>query len=111
MRRAGRRRDLAAGDVLNLLTGLADKSLVVAEASADGRIRYRMLDTIREYAAAQLDEAGETERLRARFRDYAVREVEHLALIGMAIVPASLVRAGRDLPPVRGRDRRTCGRC
>ena len=80
--------ELAAGDVLNLLTGLADKSLVVAEASVDGRIRYRMLDTIREYAAAQLDEAGETERLRARFRDYAVREVEHLALIGMAIVPA-----------------------
>ncbi len=87
--------ELAAGDVLNLLTGLADKSLVVAEASADGRIRYRMLDTIREYAAAQLDEAGETERLRARFRDYAVREVEHLALIGMAIVPASwAVRVG-----------------
>ena len=81
--------ELAAGDVLNLQAGLADKSLVVAEAGADGRIRYRMLDTIREYAAAQLDEAGETERLRARFRDYAVREVEQLALIGMAIVPAS----------------------
>ena len=80
--------ELAAGDVLNLLSGLADKSLVVAEAGADGRIRYRMLDTIREYAAAQLDEAGETERLRARFRGYAVREVEQLALIGMAIVPA-----------------------
>ena len=80
--------ELAAGDVLNLLTGLADKSLVVAEAGADGRIRYRMLDTIREYAAAQLDEAGETERMRASFRDYAVREVEQLALIGMAIVPA-----------------------
>ena len=80
--------ELAAADVLNLLTGLADKSLVVAEAGPDGRIRYRMLDTIREYAAAQLDEAGETERLRASFRDYAVREVEQLALIGMAIVPA-----------------------
>ena len=81
--------ELAAGDVLNLLTGLADKSLVVAEAGADGRIRYRMLDTIREYAAARLDEAGETERMRASFLDYAVREVEQLALIGMAIIPAS----------------------
>ena len=87
--------ELAAGDVLNLLTGLADKSLVMAEAGADGRIRYRMLDTIREYAAAQLDEAGETERMRVRFRDYAVREVEQLALVGMAIVPASWsVRVG-----------------
>jgi len=81
--------ELAAGEVLNLLTGLADKSLVVAEAGAGGRIRYRMLDTIRVYAAAQLDQAAETERLRARFRDYAVREVEELALVGMAIVPAS----------------------
>ena len=51
--------ELAAGDVFDLLTGLADKSLVIAEPDAGGRIRYRMLDTIREYAAARLAEAGE----------------------------------------------------
>jgi len=81
--------DLAAGDVLDLLTGLADKSLVIAEPDAGGRIRYRMLDTIRDYAAGQLAGAGETGRLRDSFRDYAVREVEHLARIGMAIAPAT----------------------
>ena len=50
--------ELAASEVLDLLTRLADKSLVIAESAADGRIRYRMLDTIRDYAAERLDEIG-----------------------------------------------------
>ena len=77
--------DLEPGEVFGLLAGLADKSLVIAEPDASGRIRYRMLDTIREYAAERLDEAGEKQRLRERFRDYAVREVEEAALLGMAL--------------------------
>jgi DNA-binding CsgD family transcriptional regulator len=81
--------DLAASEILGLLAGLADKSLVIAEPDASGRIRYRMLDTIRDYAAGRLDEAGETDALRARFRDYAVREVEEAALLGMALVPGT----------------------
>jgi predicted ATPase/DNA-binding CsgD family transcriptional regulator len=81
--------EVTAGQVLDLLTGLADKSLVIAEPAFDGAIRYRMLDTIRDYAAERLEAAGETERLRAGFRDYAVREVEQLARIGMAIVPST----------------------
>jgi predicted ATPase/DNA-binding CsgD family transcriptional regulator len=79
---------LPPGDVLDLLTGLADKSLVIAEPDAQGEFRYRMLDTIRDYAAARLAEAGETELMRARFLGYAVAEVEELARIGMALVPA-----------------------
>jgi predicted ATPase/DNA-binding CsgD family transcriptional regulator len=47
-------------DVLDRLSRLVDKSLVVAEPQA-GRGRYHMLETLREYAAARLDEAGETE--------------------------------------------------
>jgi predicted ATPase/DNA-binding CsgD family transcriptional regulator len=81
--------ELAAGDILNLLTGLADRSLVIAEPDAEGRIRYRMLDTIRAYAAERLDAAGETRQQRARFRDYAIGEVEHAATIGMARLPAT----------------------
>ena len=52
--------DLPAADVLDLLAALAGKSLVVVD-TARGQTRYRMLDTIREYAAARLAEAGETE--------------------------------------------------
>ncbi len=81
--------ELASGDVVDLLTGLADKSLVIAEPDAKGQTRYRMLDTIRDYAAARLAEAGEKERLRASFRSYTVAEVEQRALIGMALVRAT----------------------
>jgi predicted ATPase/DNA-binding SARP family transcriptional activator len=44
-------------DVLELLTSLAEKSLLVTD--GDGALRYRMLGTIKEYAADRLTEAGE----------------------------------------------------
>ncbi|MFC4945718.1 BTAD domain-containing putative transcriptional regulator [Pseudonocardia sp. GCM10023141] len=50
----------AADGVFDLLASLVDKSLVVATPQPDGApTRYRMLETIREYAAERLDEAGE----------------------------------------------------
>jgi predicted ATPase/DNA-binding CsgD family transcriptional regulator len=79
---------VTAVDVVDLLTALTDKSLVIAELVADGKIRYRMLDTVREYASAVLAESGEAELLAGRFRDYAVRISEELALVGMAQVRA-----------------------
>ena len=59
------------GDVLDLLTRLVDKSLVPID--ADGA-RYRLLETVREYAQHRLDEAGETADARTRHLDF------HLAL-------------------------------
>jgi predicted ATPase/DNA-binding NarL/FixJ family response regulator len=62
---------VAAGDgirsyaVLDLLAQLVDKSLVNAEEER-GAARYRMLETIRQYAEERLREAGETERVRHR---------------------------------------------
>lgn len=55
--------EAVGGEVLDTLASLADKSLVVAEESADG-IRYRMLETIREYTAERLRESGEEDRTR-----------------------------------------------
>jgi predicted ATPase/DNA-binding SARP family transcriptional activator len=42
--------DIEQEDVLDLLDGLVDKSLVVAGASTGGTVRYRMLEPIRQYA-------------------------------------------------------------
>jgi non-specific serine/threonine protein kinase len=44
-------------DVLDLLSSLVDRSLVLVEETPRGR-RYRMLETIREYAAERLREQG-----------------------------------------------------
>ncbi|MCS0638933.1 winged helix-turn-helix domain-containing protein [Streptomyces sp. LP05-1] len=46
-------------DILDVLGSLVDKSLVVAAPAADGEMRYRLLETVAEYAAERLDEAGE----------------------------------------------------
>jgi predicted ATPase len=35
-------------DILNLLCGLVEKSLVVAESAEGGRVRYRMLEPVRQ---------------------------------------------------------------
>src|SRR5262249_56676733 len=80
--------DLLAADVLGLLASLADKSLVVADTEAHAQTRYRMLDTIRDYAASRLAEAGETALMRQRLRDYSLREGGHMHRGGMALIPA-----------------------
>src|SRR5215813_821316 len=80
--------DLPAGDVLDRLASLVDKSLVVLEPEVLGEARYRLLDTIREYAAARLADAGETAAVQGRLRDYTVALAEHNLAIGMARVPA-----------------------
>ena len=56
-------------DVLELLSGLVDKSLVVAETSEEGRPRYRMLEPVRQFARQKLDDSGEGENAR---REHAV---------------------------------------
>ncbi|MEU5590856.1 AfsR/SARP family transcriptional regulator [Streptomyces chrestomyceticus] len=50
---------VAPRDVAVLLGSLIDKSLVVAAQDGDGRMRYRLLETVSEYAGERLDEAGE----------------------------------------------------
>ena len=56
---------VAPDHVLDALGRLVDKSLVVAE-ERDGEARYRLLETIRQYAADRLDEAGEAAATRDR---------------------------------------------
>jgi predicted ATPase/DNA-binding CsgD family transcriptional regulator len=80
--------DIPDREVLGLTAALVDKSLVLAERAVLGQTRYRMLDTIREYAAGRLAEAGESARFQAAFCDYVLRTAERNLAIGMARVPA-----------------------
>jgi len=56
-------------DVLDVLSGLVDKSLVMVDASATAA-RYRLLEPIRQYARQQLDSSGEVEAAQARHAGY-----------------------------------------
>ena len=79
---------LPADQMLDLITGLVDKSLVAVESEALGQTRYRMLDTIREYAAERLAEAGESAERQRRLREYSLCVAEESMAVGMAIIPA-----------------------
>ena len=62
-------------DVLELLTSLADKSLVVTE-EQNGTTRYRLLETLREYGRDRLRESGDEERRRDRHLAYFISLAE-----------------------------------
>ncbi len=64
-----------ATDVLNLLTHLVDKSLVVAE-ERDGTGRYRLLETVRQYSRDRLLESREAAEVRRQHRDWYLAMAE-----------------------------------
>ncbi len=74
--------------ILDTVAALVDKSLVVREPEALGQARFRMLDTIREYAAEKLALADEATTTQHRFRDHTLAVAERNFAVGMALVPA-----------------------
>ena len=85
---AGGDDDVERYQVLDQLTLLVEKSLVVAE-STSGRTRYRLLETVRQYALEKLGESGEANVVRTRHRDYYTSTAAQLD------VPAQAGREGR----------------
>jgi predicted ATPase/DNA-binding SARP family transcriptional activator/DNA-binding CsgD family transcriptional regulator len=53
-------------DVLELLSNLVDKSLMLTEARAAEVMRYRMLEPVRQYARERLEASGEADTVRQR---------------------------------------------
>ncbi len=69
--------DLDVLDVVDVLGQLVDKSLVVAETNDDDAgIRYRLLESIRQYAQERLEGSGESVAVRRRHADYYVELAE-----------------------------------
>ena len=68
--------NLAAREILDVLSNLVDKSLVIIEGEQDGESRYKMLETIRQYARKMLLKAGEESEYKERHLDYYVKLVE-----------------------------------
>ncbi|MFF9910772.1 BTAD domain-containing putative transcriptional regulator [Streptomyces sp. NPDC013457] len=58
--------DAPRAETLDVLGSLVDKSLVVAAPADDGTMRYRLLETVAEYAGERLDEAGERAAIERR---------------------------------------------
>ena len=68
-----------SSDVLDLLSRLVDKSLVVVEADPElNETRYRLLETIRQYALERLVETGEAPVIRDRHLEFYLDLAERL---------------------------------
>lgn len=92
---------ISTADVLDVLASLVDKSLVEVLESG-GQARYRMLETMREYAAERLSESGETElrmRAHAAFYGSLIRELEPLLRTSQR--PAAMARLMPELENLR----------
>jgi predicted ATPase/DNA-binding SARP family transcriptional activator len=85
--------DLAAGETLELLGWLVEKSLVQVEPMA-GEHRYRLLETMRQYARERLAEAGEPDEVGRRHRTWylALAEAEDPTTTGAGGRPGWLER-------------------
>ncbi len=66
-------------EVLNLLSLLVNKSLVLADHIPGRETHYRMLETIRQFALEELYRSGESEDLRKRHCDWFIRLAEEAA--------------------------------
>jgi len=68
--------EIDPGEVLDLLGQLVDHSLVFAQPADTASTRYRLLETLREYARDRLAAAGEEARTRRRHAAYYVAMAE-----------------------------------
>jgi predicted ATPase len=93
---------LPAEDLLDVVAGLVEKSIMVRDDSDSGTARYRMLETLRDFGQESLTGLGEQDRLRRRHRDWYQR------LVGCACAEWVsdrqqywMVRLGREQPNLR----------
>jgi predicted ATPase/DNA-binding CsgD family transcriptional regulator len=101
-------KQIQAEEVLDLLAALIDKSLVSMDSEITGDARYRLLDTIAEYAADRLAASGEEADIRAAHRDYLLALAEGIVarafVRGQPSWPARVAmyrRIGLELPNFR----------
>jgi predicted ATPase/class 3 adenylate cyclase/DNA-binding CsgD family transcriptional regulator len=82
--------------ILDQISLLVDKSLVVAE-DESGVMRYRLLETVRQYSLEKLAESGEADVIRNRHRDHYIATATELVgderLIGWAEQETGNLRA------------------
>jgi predicted ATPase/DNA-binding SARP family transcriptional activator len=81
-------------EVVTFLLRIVDKSLAVVE---DAQLaRYRLLDTVRQFAAECLDAAGERDVVEARLRDWALALVADPPPLAMLELDHDNIRAALD---------------
>jgi non-specific serine/threonine protein kinase len=93
--------DIAPENLLDTLSSLVDKS-IVNRGEVDGVVRFRMLETVRDYGRERLRESGEDRDLRRRHRDWCQKMVlDSVADWISDRQPNWLARLDREQPNLR----------
>jgi predicted ATPase/DNA-binding SARP family transcriptional activator len=79
--------------VLEVLSRLIDKSLIIAETASGEVARYRLLETLHQYALEKLESANELLGLRQRHAEYFARRAAEIGLRPQTITHLEWVRA------------------
>jgi non-specific serine/threonine protein kinase len=87
-----------AGEVLGVLEGLIDKSLVVAEDSA-GKVRYRMLEILRQFARERREQRPDDSRVQRRHLEWALGEGQRIRDEDLS--PSAIAGVERDQENIR----------
>jgi predicted ATPase/DNA-binding SARP family transcriptional activator len=92
---------VASSRMLGVVTALVDASLMFTERD-DGRTRYRMLETLREYGAARLQERGGEDDARCAHADYHLDlAVQAAAVLGTPDFAPWIDRLGQSYGELR----------
>ncbi len=92
---------LPVEDLLDLVAGLVEKSVLISESVADSS-RYRLLETLRDFGQDKLIEAGEQAQLRRRHRDWYTNLARRAEADWISSrQPYWLARVDRELPNLR----------
>jgi len=74
--------DMTPDRVFEVLAELVERNLLLSDDAADGDVRFRLLETVREFAAERLESGGHAEAARqahaAYFADFAAEAVQQL---------------------------------
>jgi predicted ATPase/DNA-binding SARP family transcriptional activator len=91
-----------SASTLDLVTGLLDKSLLLCD-PGDAGTRYRLIETVREYAAEKLRDVGETDAIRERHARFFVSLAERAApaIFGGGGDDAWMIRLDEEAPNFR----------
>lgn len=94
--------ELAEEGVVETVAALVERSVLSREEGPDGQVRYRMLESVREYAAGWLTVLGDETRMRRRHRDWYLGLATWCELEWFSPRQAEVAaRVAADLPNLR----------
>ena len=89
-------------ELLEVVAGLVDKSILVRDDSGGGTARYRMLETLRDYGQERLTDLGDHDQLRRRHSDWYTDLARRFdADVISPRQPDWFARMDRELPNIR----------